>query len=56
MLLHMNRLNKAESAIFVSVMCSLLPEDLHSELIIIPREIVPLKNSSLKNVMFCLHT
>ena len=30
---HMNRLNKTESAIFVSLMCSLLSEDLHSELI-----------------------
>ena len=30
--LHMNRLNKIESAIFVSLMCSLLPEDLNSEL------------------------
>ena len=29
----MNRLNKTESAILVSLMCSLLPEDLHSELI-----------------------
>ena len=33
-LLHMNRLNKTESAIFVSLMCSLLPKDLHSELIL----------------------
>ena len=32
-LLHMNRLNKTESAVFVSLMCCLLPEDLHSELI-----------------------
>ena len=30
-LLHMNRLNKRESAIFVSLMCSLLIEDLYSE-------------------------
>ena len=30
----MNRLNKSESAIFVSLVCSLLPEDLHSELIL----------------------
>ena len=29
----MNRLNKTKSAIFVSLMCSLLPEDLHSEFI-----------------------
>ena len=27
-LLHINRLNKTESAIFVSLMCSLLPQDL----------------------------
>ena len=34
-LLHMNRLNKIESAIFVSLMCSLfLEENLHSELIL----------------------
>ena len=33
-LLHMNRLNKTESAIFVSLMCSLLSEDMHSELIL----------------------
>ena len=33
-LLQMKRLNKVESAIFVSLMCSLLPKDLHSELIL----------------------
>ena len=32
-LLHMNRPNKTESALSVSLMCSLSPEDLHSELI-----------------------
>ena len=32
-LVHMNRVNKTESAIFVSLMCSLFPKDLHSELI-----------------------
>ena len=31
----MNGLNKTKSAIFVSLMCSLLPEDLHSELILL---------------------
>ena len=30
-LLHMNRINKTESANFASLVCSLLPEDLHSE-------------------------
>ena len=34
-LLHMNRLNKAASTIFVSLMGSMLPEDLHSELILL---------------------
>ena len=29
----LNRLNEIESAIFASLMSSLLPEDLHSELI-----------------------
>ena len=33
-LLHLNRLVKTESAIFVSFMCSLLPDDLYSELIL----------------------
>ena len=33
-LLLMNRLNKSESAIFVSLMCSLLSKDLHLELIL----------------------
>ena len=33
-LLHINRLNKTESAIFVSLVCYLLLEDLHSELIL----------------------
>ena len=31
-LLYMNIRNKTESSIFVSLMCPLLPEDLHSEL------------------------
>ena len=33
-LLHMNRLNKTDSFIFVSLVCSLFPENLHSELIL----------------------
>ena len=32
-LLHMNRLSIIKSAIFISLMCSLLPEDLHSDLV-----------------------
>ena len=38
--LHMNRLNKTESAILVALMCSLLPENLHSELILFSNETV----------------
>ena len=33
-LLHMNRVNKAESGSFFSLMCFLLAEDLYSELIL----------------------
>ena len=33
-LLCINRHNKTESAIFIPLMCSLLPKDLHSELIV----------------------
>ena len=36
----MNRLNKTESAIFVSLVCSLLLEDLQTELIFIFTELV----------------
>ena len=32
--------NKTESAIFVSLMCSLLPEDFHSELILSSLQLV----------------
>ena len=39
-LLHINRLNKTESAIFVSLMCSLFPKDLHSELILSSLQLV----------------
>ena len=40
LLLHMNGLNKTESAIFVSLVCSLLPEDFHSEIILSSLQIV----------------
>ena len=33
LVLHMNRLNKTMSAIFISLMCYLLPEDLYSEFV-----------------------
>ena len=38
-LLHMHRPSKTESAISVSLMCSLLPEDLHLELIRPPKRL-----------------
>ena len=45
----MNRLNKTESAIVVSLACSLLPEDLHSELILDRR--VSQFNSEIRNIV-----
>ena len=36
----MNRLNETESAIFLSLVCSLLPEDLHLELILSSLQLV----------------
>ena len=36
----MSRLNKTESVIFVSLVCPLLPEDLHSKLILINNAIL----------------
>ena len=38
--LHMNRLNKTESALFVSLMLSLFPKDLHSDLILWDQNII----------------
>ena len=34
-LLHINKLNQTESAIFVSLVCSLLPEDLYLDLFLL---------------------
>ena len=39
-LMHMNRLNKVECAIFLSLLCPLLPEDLHSELVLSSLQLV----------------
>ena len=39
-LLHVNTLNETESAMFVSLMCSLLPEDHHSGLILSSLQLV----------------
>ena len=36
----MNRLNETKSAIFVSMMCSVLPEDHHSELVLSSLQLV----------------
>ena len=46
--LHINRLNKTESAIFVSLMCSLLPENLHSELILSSLQLVLCRVAAVK--------
>ena len=40
MMLSVNSLNETESAIFVSLMCFLPPEDLHSELILSSLQLV----------------
>ena len=44
----MNRLNRTESAIFVSLICSLLPEDLQSELILSSLQLVLCRLSAVK--------
>ena len=49
-LLHMNRLNKTESAIFVSLMCSLLPKNLHSELILSSLQLVLCRVAAVKRL------
>ena len=48
-LLHMNRFNKTESAIFVSSTCSLLPDDLYSYFV---KEMLYLK---LKKIRISVH-
>ena len=49
-LLHMNRLNKTESAIFVSLICFLLPKDLHSELISSSLQLVLCRMAAVKRL------
>ena len=44
----MNRLNRSESAIFVSLICSLLPEDLQSELILSSLQLALCRVSAVK--------
>ena len=47
----MNRLNKAKSAIFISLMCFLLPEDLLSELILNNSKTQTFERSTLNHVL-----
>ena len=49
-LLHMNRLNKTESGIFVSLVCSLRTEDLHSELILSSLQLVLCRVADVKRL------
>ena len=49
-LLHINRFNKTESAIFVSLKCSLLPEDHHSELILSSLQLVLCRVAAAKRL------
>ena len=48
--LGLNRLNISESAIFVSLRCSLLPEDLHSELIFTSLQLVLCRVATVKRL------
>ena len=46
----MNTLNKTESASFVSLMCSLLPEDLYSELILSSLQLLLCRVAAVKRL------
>ena len=46
----MNRLNKTESVFFVSLVSSLLPEDLHSELILTSLQLVLCRVAAVKRL------
>ena len=46
----MIRLNKTKSVIFVSSMCSLLPEDLHSDLILSSLQLVLCRVAAVKHL------
>ena len=54
--MHMNRLNKTKSAIFDSLMCSLLPEDLHSELILSSLRLVLSHVTAVKHLPVLQHS
>ena len=45
-----NRLSGTKSAVFVSLMCSLLPEDLHSELILASLQLVLCRVAAVKRL------
>ena len=48
--MHMNRLNKTESAIFISLVCSLFPEDLYSQLILSSLQLVLCRVAAVKRL------
>ena len=49
------RLNKTESAIFVSLICSLLPENLHSELILSSLQLMLCRVAAVKRLSVYHH-
>ena len=55
-LLHKNRLNKTESAIFVSLMCFLPREDLHSEVILSSLQLVLYREAAVKHLPIHHHS
>ena len=52
----MNRFNKTESATFVSLMCFLLPEDLHSELVLFLQQLVLCRVAAVKRLYVHHHS
>ena len=52
----MNRLDNTESTIFVSLMCSLLPEDLHFEFILSSLQLVLCRVAAVKRLPVDHHT
>ena len=51
----MNRLNKTESAVFVSLMFSLLPEDLYSELVLFSLQLLLCRVATVKSLSINHH-
>ena len=52
----MHKLNKTESAIFVSLICSLLPKDLHSELILSSLQLMLCRVAAVKRLPVYHHS